>query len=104
MLSHAMAADPDVTVGWVRLGRRWSTLPSGSASFDAIVAASVLECEQSLAVVRECVRVLRPGSVPLCTVPNPAEPVRWLEWLVGQVPKHRLPEPRPALRPGCANA
>jgi SAM-dependent methyltransferase len=34
-------------------------------------------------VLRECARVLRPGGVMLCTVPDPAHPVRWLEWLAG---------------------
>jgi SAM-dependent methyltransferase len=31
-------------------------------------------------VLAECARVLRPGGVLLCTVPNLVNPVRWLEW------------------------
>ena len=31
-------------------------------------------------MLAECARVLRPGGVLLCTVPNVAHPVRWLEW------------------------
>jgi SAM-dependent methyltransferase len=46
------------------------------------MAASVLEYVNSPGeVLRECARVLRPGGVMLCTVPDPAHPVRWLEWL-----------------------
>lgn len=85
MLRRATAADPDARVGWLRLGSQWSTLPFGPASVDAVVAASVLEyVPDPGAVLRECARVLRPGGVLLCTVPNPAHPVRWLEWLAGQ--------------------
>jgi ubiquinone/menaquinone biosynthesis C-methylase UbiE len=85
MLRRAAAADPDARVGWLRLAPRWGTLPFGPASVDAVVAASVLEyVPDAGAVLRECARVLRPGGVLLCTVPNPAHPVRWLEWLAGR--------------------
>ena len=60
----------------------WQTLPFAPATFDAVVAASVLEyVTDPGAVLQECARVLRPGGVLLCTVPDPAHPVRWLEWL-----------------------
>ncbi len=83
MLSHAAAADPDGTVSWVQIDPRWRTLPLATASVDAVVAASVLEYVQRPAtVLSECARVLRPGGVLLCTVPDVAHPVRWLEWLL----------------------
>jgi SAM-dependent methyltransferase len=70
----------------VRLAPDWRTLPFGTAMFDAIVAASVLEYVRSpTEVLRECARVLRPGGVMLCTVPDPTHPVRWLEWVAGLV-------------------
>ena len=67
-----------------------------SATFDAVVAASVLEYVDSpAAVLGECARVLRPGGVMLCTVPDLAHPVRWLEWAAAAA--------RPAAsRSGCA--
>jgi SAM-dependent methyltransferase len=70
-------------VDWVRLDPRWRRLPFASAAFDAVVAASVLEyVERPVDVLSECARVLRPGGIMLCTVPDPTHPIRWLEWLV----------------------
>ena len=93
MLGQAAAAGPAAAAGWIRLDPDWRTLPFATASFDAVLAASVLEYVASpAAVLRECARVLRPGGVMLCTVPDPRHPVRWLEWLVGaaaQVPQVR---------------
>jgi SAM-dependent methyltransferase len=80
MLELAAAADERQQVSWVRLDSRWRTLPFAPASLDAVVASSVLEyVPNPLAVLRECARVLRPGGVLLCTVPDPAHPVRWAE-------------------------
>ena len=43
--------------------------------------SSVLEYVESPAtVMAECARVLQPGGTLVCTVPNLAHPVRWLEW------------------------
>ncbi|MGH3257964.1 MAG: class I SAM-dependent methyltransferase [Streptosporangiaceae bacterium] len=82
MLARAAACDPTASVELVRLAPGWQTLPFTTATFDAVVAASVLEYVSSPAeVLRECARVLRPGGVLLCTVPDPAHPLRWLEWL-----------------------
>jgi len=90
MLHRATAADPARMVGWVQLDPGWRRLPFESATFDAVVAASVLEyVDDPTAVLRECCRVLRPGGTLLCTVPDPHHPIRWLEWLLGiaaQVP------------------
>jgi SAM-dependent methyltransferase len=84
MLARAAARDPAASVEFVRLASDWRTLPFAAATFDAVVAASVLEYVSSPGeVLRECARVLRPGGVLLCTVPDPTHPIRWLEWLAG---------------------
>lgn len=89
MLSQA-AADSAGAVEWVPLPPGWQALPFAAASFDAVVAASVLEYVDSpAAVLSECARILRPGGVMLCTVPDLAHPVRWLEWAAGTIA--RLP-------------
>ena len=81
MLSRAVAADERRSVSWILLDPGWRTLPFAPGSLDAVVAASVLEYAEDPAVLlRECARVLRPGGTLLCTVPNQAHPVRWLEW------------------------
>jgi SAM-dependent methyltransferase len=80
MLSRARSADPGGTAGWIRLDPGWRTLPFAAGSFDAVIAASVLEYVGAPgAVLRECARVLRPGGIVLCTVPDLTHPVRWLE-------------------------
>jgi SAM-dependent methyltransferase len=84
MLRRAAAADRGQAVRWIRLEPTWRMLPFPVSSLDAVVAASVLEYVQDpAAVLSECARVLRPGGVLLCTVPNLAHPVRWLEWPLG---------------------
>lgn len=81
MLSQAAATDRGQSVTWTRLEPGWRTLPFGPGSMDAVVAASVLEyVPDPAAVLRECARVLRPGGIMLCSVPDMAHPVRWLEW------------------------
>lgn len=83
MLKRAVAGDPNDVVNWVQLSTDWQILPFGSGIFDAVVAASVLEyVNQPEHVFRECSRILRPGGVMLCTVPDPRHPIRWLEWLL----------------------
>jgi len=83
MLRHAAAADHLSSVEWVRLDPGWRTLPFDFASFDAVIAASVLEyVADPAAVLGECARVLRSRGVVLCTVPDCTRPIRWLEWLV----------------------
>lgn len=90
MLAHASAAGPGSHVSWVRLDPGWRTLPLRPASVDAVVAASVLEyVAYPQGVLQECARVLRRGGVALCTVPDPAHPVRWLEQLA--IPAARSP-------------
>jgi SAM-dependent methyltransferase len=80
MLRQASAADGGRAVRWERLEPGWRRLPTGDASLDAMVAASVLEyVPDPLSVLRECGRVLRPGGTLLCTVPDQTHPVRWLE-------------------------
>jgi 2-polyprenyl-3-methyl-5-hydroxy-6-metoxy-1,4-benzoquinol methylase len=88
MLSQA--AESTGAAEWVPLQPGWQALPFASASFDAVVAASVLEyVDFPAAVLGECARILRPGGVMLCTVPDLAHPVRWLEWAAGTIA--RLP-------------
>lgn len=80
MLGRAGAADPDGTVRWVRLELGWRVLPLGDASVDAVVSSSVLEyVANPVRVLSECRRVLRPGGVLICSVPDPRHPVRWAE-------------------------
>ena len=80
------AADSADAAEWVPLQPGRQTLPFAPASFDAIIAASVLEYVGSPAAVQsECVRVLRPGRVMLCTVPDLTHPVRWLEWAAAAI-------------------
>ena len=94
MLSQAAAADRRRAVRWVALAPGWRELPFPSASQDAVVAASVLEyVPDPGAVLRECARILRPGGVMLCTVPDVAHPVRWLEWPLGLAARTPLAGP-----------
>ena len=97
MLRRAAERDPRDGVEWIRLDPGWRTLPFGTAVFDAVVAASVLEyVDDPAAVLGECARVLRPGGVVLCTVPDPRNPVRWLERAASLAV--RVPLARPAAR------
>ena len=84
MLRSASSQDPGGTVEWMQLDAQWRKLPFSSSTFDAIVAASVLEyVEDPSTVLDECARVLQPGGLLVCTVPDPRHPIRWLEFLVG---------------------
>ena len=81
MLRQAELADVRRAVRWVRLEPCWQALPFAAGSLDAVVSASVLEyVPDPGAVLAECARVLRPGGVLVCTVPDVTHPVRWLEW------------------------
>jgi SAM-dependent methyltransferase len=81
MLRQAALADVRHAVRWVRLEPRWQALPFAEGSLDAVVSASVLEyVPDPGAVLAECARVLRPGGVLVCTVPDMTHPVRWMEW------------------------
>jgi ubiquinone/menaquinone biosynthesis C-methylase UbiE len=84
MLQRAVSADVQGLVDWVQLSPVWRRLPFEDQSLDAVLASSVLEyVEDPAAILREAARVLRPGGLVLCTVPDLAHPVRWLELLVG---------------------
>jgi SAM-dependent methyltransferase len=86
MLRQATVADREHAVRWIRLEPCWRTLPFTADSLDAIVAASVLEyVRDPAAVLAECARVLRPGGVLLCTVPDLTHPMRWLEWPLSRI-------------------
>jgi 2-polyprenyl-3-methyl-5-hydroxy-6-metoxy-1,4-benzoquinol methylase len=85
MLGHAMAGDPEGAVTWVQLQPNWQTLPFQDGGFDAVIASSVIEyVDDPLGVLHECARLLSPGGVVLCTAPNLAHPVRWLEWIAAR--------------------
>jgi ubiquinone/menaquinone biosynthesis C-methylase UbiE len=77
-----IAAEANASVDWIELEPDWQVLPFRASAFDAVAASSVLEyVDDPVTVLRECHRVLRPGGIVLCTVPDPRHPVRWLEWL-----------------------
>ena len=101
MLRRA-ARDPGRRAGsvqWVQLEPGWRRLPFASAAFDAVVAASVLEyVAEPVAVLRECARVLRPGGVVVCTVPDLRHPVRWAEWLARGLARAPVPRVGGSLR------
>jgi SAM-dependent methyltransferase len=95
MLGRATTADQHGTVDWVQLNPGWRALPFEPQTFDAVVAASVLEyVDEPTAVLSECARVLRPGGALLFTVPDIRHPVRWLEWAAS------LPARMPLARSG----
>jgi ubiquinone/menaquinone biosynthesis C-methylase UbiE len=90
MLRSAISRDPQREVEWVQLDTQWRRLPFSTGSFDAVVAASVLEyVDEPSVVLSECARILRPGGLLACTVPDPRHPVRWLESVVS--PCARMP-------------
>lgn len=81
MLSRASELDENGTVSWLELDADWCCLPFETAAFDGVVASSVLEyVKDPHLVFSQCARVLRPGGILVCTVPNMTHPVRWLEW------------------------
>jgi SAM-dependent methyltransferase len=91
MLHSAAGQDPAGAVEWVRLDPHWQVLPFPGDVFDAVVAASVLEyVEEPVAVLGECARVLRPGGLIACTVPDPRHPIRWLESLGAMAARTRI--------------
>ena len=84
MLRHAQAADAAASVRWITLDAGWRTLPFEAGAFHAVIASSVLEYVLDPAnVLSECARVLCPGGILLCTVPDLSHPLRWLEWPLG---------------------
>jgi len=99
MLLHAAAATGARCPAWVRLAPDWRRLPFRPATFDLVVAASVLEyVVEPGTVLRECGRVLRPGGVVLYTVPDLRHPIRWAEWGARQLAALPGPRPGPARR------
>jgi SAM-dependent methyltransferase len=101
MLLQAAARDGAGCHAWVRLEPDWQSLPFKPATFDLVVAASVLEYViEPGAVLRECARVLRPGGVVLYTVPDLRHPVRWAEWCARRLARLA----GPWSQPGCWTA
>jgi SAM-dependent methyltransferase len=95
MLVHAAARDSTGCHAWVRLEPGWRSLPFKPATFDLVVAASVIEyVTEPGAVLRECARVLRPGGVVLYTVPDLRHPVRWAEWYAQRLARLAGPQSR----------
>ena len=99
MLLHAASRDRVGCHTWVRLEPGWRRLPFRPATFELVVAASVLEyVAEPGAVLRECARVLRPGGVVLYTVPDLRHPVRWAERCARQLAALAGPRSRPGRR------
>lgn len=91
MLRQAAGSSGDGVV-WVQLDSGWRSLPFATASFDAVIAASLLEyVADPVRVLHECGRVLRPGGVLICTVPDVRHPVRWFEGLARTAAREVLP-------------
>lgn len=91
MLAQARETDTGHRASWVRLDSAWQILPFATGSFSTVVAASVLEyVEAPGQVFAECARILQPGGILLCTVPNLAHPVRWLELAAQRVARSPL--------------
>jgi SAM-dependent methyltransferase len=91
MLRRAADGDLDNDVTWMQLDPGWQRLPFEAAFFHVVVASSILEyvgCPRD--VLYECARVLRPGGLVLCTVPDITHPVRWLEWALSQTTRAPL--------------
>lgn len=78
-------------------------LPFGADEFDGVLASHVFEhfdCQQSVAIMRDCRRILKPGGVLLVSVPNasyfrkvyPEDNVRNWPRLFGQTdPENPIP-------------
>lgn len=80
MLDVARRSADAQCVEWVQLDCDGFALPCPQESCDAVVASSMLEyVDDPARVMRECARVLRPGGVMLCTVPDAAAPIRRAE-------------------------
>jgi ubiquinone/menaquinone biosynthesis C-methylase UbiE len=80
MLDVARQTGDAPNIEWMLLDVDWCTLPCGTGSCDAVVASSMLEyVEHPPSIIAECARVLRPGGVFLCTVPDPRHRVRRAE-------------------------
>jgi SAM-dependent methyltransferase len=98
MLMAARQSFPASRARWQLLSAGSTRLPFETATFDAVIASSVLEYienpEQSLG---ECLRVLNPSGVLIFSVPNPDHPVRRLELVLrpAAVYLHAAPLPWP---------
>jgi SAM-dependent methyltransferase len=78
MIERARELGPGIE--WVSLSPYWRALPFEAASFNAVVASSVLEyLDDPGGVLRELSRVLAPGGVLLVTVPDPRHLIRRVE-------------------------
>jgi len=88
MLAVARRSSSSCDIEWVLLDSHWPTLPCHSGSCDAIVASSMLEYVDRLTfVISECARVLRPGGILLCTVPDTTHAIRRAESVFRAVAK-----------------
>lgn len=94
MISAAYAAYPTAGITWVVLDPFGVELPFDPGAYDAVIASSVLEYVPNPApVLAQFRRVLAPGGVLVCTVPDERHPLRVAErnWLASaQRPLARL--------------
>ena len=86
-MSSAMLAEAECLFGeavqFCRLEPNWTTLPFSTGEFGLVMASSVLEYVEDVALVlSELARIVRPGGFLLMTVPNMRHPKRWLETAV----------------------
>jgi ubiquinone/menaquinone biosynthesis C-methylase UbiE len=71
MIAKARREFGNTHIKWMCLPTHWRRLPLADGAFDAVVASSVLEYVEDVELVlSELARVLRPGGVLICNVPN----------------------------------